>query len=147
MVEFLFYSIGLHVDTYYIFKLSHKLKVNKFKLTNNKALYGIKDRRHHLLQGIGNLLPMVVTIVGLILLKLLVNGKSPAMVFLNAATIKGFGRAFGLWIIVWDSLAYLGVYRPPCALMIATLKQIQLLLEANQLVLGSILRGAIMSLL
>jgi hypothetical protein len=67
---------------------------------------------------------MVITIVDLILLKLLVDGKLPAMVFLNATTIKGFSRAFGLWMIVWDSLAYLGVCRPPCTLVIATLKQI-----------------------
>jgi hypothetical protein len=67
---------------------------------------------------------MVITIVDLILLKLLVDGKLLAMVFLNAATVKGFGRAFGLWMIVWDGLAYLGVYRPPCALTIAMLKQI-----------------------
>jgi hypothetical protein len=65
---------------------------------------------------------MVITIVDLILLKLLVNGKLLAMVFLNAATIKGFGRAFGSWMIVWDSLACLGVCRPPCALAIAILK-------------------------
>jgi hypothetical protein len=122
MVEFLLCSMGLHVDTHHILELSHKLKVSGFRLANNKALHGVKDRQHHLLQEIGNLLPMVITVVDLIFLKLLVNGKLPAMVFLNAATIKGFGRAFGLWTIVWDGLAYLGVCRPPCTLVIATLK-------------------------
>jgi hypothetical protein len=65
---------------------------------------------------------MVITIVNLILLKLLVDSKLPAMVFLHAATIKCFGRAFSLWAIVWNGLAYLGVYRPPYTLAIAMLK-------------------------
>jgi hypothetical protein len=67
---------------------------------------------------------MIITIVDLILLKLLVNGKLPAMVFLNAATVECLSSAFSLWAIVWDGLACLGVRRPPCALAIATLKQI-----------------------
>ena len=90
---------------------------------------------------------MVIAVVDSILLKLLVDGKSPAVVFLDATTVECFGRAFGSWAVVWDRLTCLGVQRPPCALAIATLKQIQLLLEANQLVLGSILRGATTGLL
>ena len=49
MVEFLLYSIGLYMDTHYILELSHKLKVSRFRLANNKALYGVKDGQHHLL--------------------------------------------------------------------------------------------------
>jgi hypothetical protein len=48
-VEFLLCSIGLHMDTHHILKLSHKLKVSGFRLTNNKVLHSVKDRRHHLL--------------------------------------------------------------------------------------------------
>jgi hypothetical protein len=113
MVELFLYIAGFHVNAHHVLKLCYKLEIRGFRLAGNKALYDVKDRRHHLLQGISNLAAMVITIVSVILIKLLVNGKSPAMVLLNATIIECFGRAsvgpsargryFGGFWLVWVS--------------------------------------------